>query len=100
MKFIIFLYIALAVIAALFIYNLLYNLYHTRPFFIILQIFILGTVLNIVILLYNMFEFGEHKLKQGPRGPKGESGLVGYRGEVDNCPAYVQPLVLVLVKKK
>lgn len=86
MKFIVFIYIVIPVIFLLLLYNILYNLYNRRPFFIIFQIVYVGIILNIVILMYNIFYFGKHKLKIGPQGPQGDTGPSGFQGDIDNCP--------------
>lgn len=86
MDFIVLLYIIVSVILCLLIYNILDKLYRRRPFFIVLQIVIIGITLNVVILMYNLFYFSKHKLKSGPKGPKGDTGPMGFQGELDNCP--------------
>ena len=86
MDFINLLYIVVPFSLCLIAYNILDKLYRRKPFFIILQIVILGISLNVVIFMYNYFYFRKHKLKSGPAGPQGETGPMGFQGELDNCP--------------
>lgn len=86
MDFIVLLYIVVPISLCLLAYNIIDKLYRRRPFFIVLQVVIVGISINIFIFMYNYFYFRKHKLKSGPTGPQGETGPIGFQGELDNCP--------------
>ena len=72
----------LALFASLkFIYNTLRN----KEYYIILQMFLIGVCLNIIILLYLTTIFKNKIIKSGSKGPRGPKGDKGDNGENDIC---------------
>ena len=77
--------IFIILLIGLFISKFLENLYYDEPFYIVLQLFIIGTILNIIIFIYNTSIFKKIEIKRGPRGVKGEIGDQGLMGNSDFC---------------
>lgn len=65
--------------------NFLKDIFGKEPYYIIIQLFVVGIILNICILLYNKIIFRKINIKIGKRGKQGESGIKGLMGNNDSC---------------
>ena len=61
------------------------NMFSKEPYYIIIQLFVLGMTLNSCILLYNKMIFKKIEIRIGHIGKQGETGQGGLMGNNDTC---------------
>ena len=72
-------------LGGLLITNFLKDIFGKEPYYIIIQLFVVGIILNICILLYNKIIFRKINIKIGKRGKQGDGGIKGLMGNNDSC---------------
>ena len=80
-----FVIIFVILLGGLLITNFVKKLFDKEPYYIIIQLFIIGIILNIFILLYNKMIFKNMGILKGPRGIQGDGGNQGLMGNNDTC---------------
>jgi hypothetical protein len=78
-------YITFVLLIALLVAKPVLNYFKGRPFSYILNIYLIGILLNICVIGYLLLIFKNVSPRDGPEGPKGTSGKKGFIGNSDVC---------------
>ena len=78
-------YIGFVLLIGLLIAKSVLNYFRSRPFSYILNIYVIGMLLNMCVIGYLLIIFKNVSPRDGPTGPKGTSGKKGFIGKSDVC---------------
>ena len=61
------------------------NIFSKKEYYIIIQIFIVGIMINIIMFMFLTMEFRNIKINPGSLGNRGSPGIKGFTGNPDYC---------------
>ena len=61
------------------------NVYGKKEYYIIIQIFLVGIMINIIMFLFLTMVFRKVEIKKGPSGNRGSPGVKGFTGNPEYC---------------
>jgi hypothetical protein len=80
-----FLLVTILIMFSLMAYKVIENLYKTKPYFAIIQLFMIGMAINLGVFMFIMMYYKNVDVSPGVKGEKGPVGSKGAMGYAENC---------------